>query len=153
MEKERIKQVFELLEDYCENQNGCRWCPFSDDKSECRFKIATGTIPLLFINDFMDESEINWTNNSDFREGAQKMIAELKKEMVGCIYRHFKGHRYVVKDIGIHSETAEAHVVYTDFDNPGDVWVRPLKMFNSPVDREKYPEVTQNMRFEKLHEE
>ena len=93
--------------------------------------------------------EINWANNPDFREGAQKMVRELKEDMVGCIYKHFKGHRYIVKDIGIHSETAEALVIYTDFDNPGNVWVRPLKMFLSPVDKEKYPDVKQEMRFEK----
>lgn len=95
--------------------------------------------------------EINWTNNPDLREDAQNKVRELKADMAGYIYKHFKGQRYIVRDIAIHSETAEALVIYTDLDYPvsGNVWARPLEMFLSPVGKEKYPDVKQSMRFEK----
>ena len=30
----------------------------------------------------------------------------------------------------------------------GEIWVRPIEMFNSLVDKDKYPDVTQTYRFE-----
>ena len=66
------------------------------------------------------------------------------------LYKHFKGNIYVITDIAIHSETKEPMVIYKNFDNPDLVWCRPLSMFMSKVDHEKYPEVKQIMRFEKI---
>lgn len=80
-----------------------------------------------------------------------QVTAEVYKErMVGKRYRHFKGGIYVVSDIAVHSETAELIVIYKSFDKPSLVWVRPLNMFLSEVDRNKYPEVEQEMRFEEM---
>lgn len=55
MNKERINQIFEIFEDYCQNQHYCKWCPFSDDSSECKFKTATGEIPPTFYRFLEDE--------------------------------------------------------------------------------------------------
>lgn len=80
-----------------------------------------------------------------------QITAEVYKErMVGKRYRHFKGGIYVVSDIAVHSETAELIVIYKSFDKPSLVWARPLNMFLSEVDRDKYPEVEQEMRFEEM---
>ena len=53
-------------------------------------------------------------------------------------YRHFKGNEYVVMDVGYHTETSEAMVIYYDCKDPAKVWVRPLSMWNEIVKRDDY---------------
>ena len=64
------------------------------------------------------------------------------------IYRHFKGDYYLVEDIATFTETDEVCVVYRALYGERKLWVRPLEMFLSEVDHEKYPNVTQKYRFE-----
>ena len=80
----------------------------------------------------------------------QEMAKKYKESMVGKRYRHFKGGIYIVTDIAVHSESAELMVIYKSFNNPLLVWARPFKMFVSPVDKQKYPDVKQEMRFEEV---
>lgn len=65
----------------------------------------------------------------------------------GEIYRHFKGNLYEVLAIAMHTETEETMVVYKEVDGE-KTYVRPLEMFVSKVDKEKYPEVMQTYRFQ-----
>ncbi|MBO5375585.1 MAG: DUF1653 domain-containing protein [Bacilli bacterium] len=67
---------------------------------------------------------------------------------INGVYKHFKGDYYLVVDIANHSETKEQYVVYRQLYNDGKLWIRPLDMFTSEVDHEKYPNVKQKYRFE-----
>ena len=66
------------------------------------------------------------------------------------VYRHFKNKYYIVEDVAFDSETQEQMVVYRQLYGEGSLWVRPLDMFLSKVDKEKYPDVEQEYRFELL---
>lgn len=77
-------------------------------------------------------------------------MRELK---IGRKYRHFKGKEYRVEGIATDSETLEPMVIYRPLYGEGGLWVRPLSMFLEEVDHEKYPDVTQQYRFELLPEE
>lgn len=48
-------------------------------------------------------------------------------------YRHFKGNEYEVLFIGKHSETLEEMVVYRALYGDGEVWIRPVGMWNEEV--------------------
>lgn len=64
------------------------------------------------------------------------------------IYRHFKGDYYMVEDIATHSETREKYVVYRALYGERNLYIRPYDMFLSEMDKEKYPDVEQEYRFQ-----
>ena len=83
------------------------------------------------------------------------------KFYVSCIIRHFKreldpkGFNYIYRFDGFakHSETKEELAIYTMLYNQagkafGDMFVRPRDMFESEVDKAKYPDIQQKHRFE-----
>lgn len=85
----------------------------------------------------------------------------------GDIVQHFKREKmtkeqlteepnlylYEIIGIGRHTETKEEFVIYKplyviECTNGVDFAVRPINMFISEVDHEKYPEISQKYRFE-----
>lgn len=82
-----------------------------------------------------DGSEIEFTT---IMEDSQK----------ASVFRHFKGEsNYRIITIAKHSETLEDMVIYT---HDNTIWARPIEMFFGPVDKSKYPDVKQEMRFQKI---
>ena len=51
-------------------------------------------------------------------------------------YRHFKGKEYEVLGVARHSETEEELVVYRALYGDFGLWVRPVSMWNEPVERD-----------------
>ena len=76
-----------------------------------------------------------------------------RQVVIGGTYRHFKGFIAKVIAVARHTETGEELVVYKctgkgDCDHADGIYARPIEMFLSEVDREKYPDVKQKYRFE-----
>ena len=80
-----------------------------------------------------------------------------RQVQIGGTYRHFKGFIANVLTVSIHSETHKPLVVYKctgkgDCDHKDGIYARPIEMFLSEVDREKYPDVKHKYRFELIEE-
>lgn len=81
-----------------------------------------------------------------------------REVIIGGTYRHFKGFNAHVLALAKHTETGEELVVYAckatiecrDTEHDERVYARPIDMFLSEVDREKYPNARQKYRFELL---
>lgn len=85
-----------------------------------------------------------------------------KKFEPGDLVRHFKretvdqdSHVYLYKIIGEaeHTETGEMMMVYQALYGDMRLYARPLAMFMEETDHDKYPDIKQKYRFEKVKEE
>ena len=80
----------------------------------------------------------------------------MRKIKEGQIYKHFKGHIYVILAIAYDSDKYNEDnplnsrvVVYQNVESK-QIWVRPYEDFVSEVDHKKYPKVKQKYRFQEV---
>lgn len=70
----------------------------------------------------------------------------MREVIIGGPYRHFKGNIYNVLAVARSVDTLEELVIYSDL--KGNTWARSKVEFLSEVDKEAYPDATQEYRFE-----
>ena len=81
----------------------------------------------------------------EFKSG--DIVAHFKREQVDKTTNKYL---YRIITLATHTETEETLVVYEALYEPFGVFARPLDMFLSEVDYDKYPDIKQKYRFEKV---
>lgn len=78
------------------------------------------------------------------------IVQHFKRETLSPEDRNANKYLYKVWGVATHSETKEKYVVYQGLYGDFEMYIRPYDMFMSKVDREKYPDIKQEYRFEKV---
>lgn len=94
----------------------------------------------------MEAELIGWRcamNEREFKAG--DIVRHFKRELVDAATQEYL---YEIITFAHHTETDEQLVVYRALYAPCKVCARPYDMFMSKVDREKYPDIKQEYRFE-----
>ena len=68
--------------------------------------------------------------------------------LLNRVYKHFKGDFYITEGFAIDSENGAKLVIYRSLYGNGTLFARPYDNFIEIVDRQKYPNVKQEYRFE-----
>ena len=89
-------------------------------------------------------------NNNDRKITPGDIVQHFKYETLSDEDKLQNKYMYQVLNIAEHTETHEKLVIYQALYAPFKVYARPYDMFMSEVDHEKYPNVTQKYRFEKV---
>lgn len=124
-------------------------------------EVHTGKIRCGLTETFTAKTELALANNFSFSQ-ALITLGEKHKFYSGDIVRHFKRETISAEELGsgkylyeilCYAEYLEEDVVvYRALDalaqEPFKVWVRPVEMFESEVDHEKYLGIKQQNRFE-----
>ena len=82
---------------------------------------------------------------------AGDIVRHFKRETLSAAQLENEPNMYLYEIMGEaeHTESGETLIVYKPLYGEGRMFARPKGMFFSEVDREKYPNIKQKMRFEK----
>ena len=80
------------------------------------------------------------------------IVQHFKRTMLSAAQLETEPNMYLYEIVGVaeHTESGEKLMIYRPLYGNGGLYARPEAMFLSPVDREKYPDVIQKYRFEKV---
>lgn len=92
--------------------------------------------------------------NNDMSESRACMPGEIvqhfKRELLSDEERRENRYLYQIVGVAEHTETREKLVIYQALYGDFKIYARPYDMFMSKVDKQKYPDVRQTFRFEKV---
>lgn len=107
-----------------------------------------------FLEEMRDQGFVDakWVKEAAFLPSFAALsafVAGRELPRPGETWRHFKQKLYRIIAIADDTATKEPYVVYKTLYGEYRDFIRPLDMFLSEVDHEKYPDVRQRWRFEK----
>lgn len=86
---------------------------------------------------------------STFRIG--DVVKHFKYETLTEVEKASNKYLYVIRAFATQTETKEELVIYQALYGEFDTYARPLEMFAAEVDRDKYPNIRQKYKFEKVY--
>lgn len=95
----------------------------------------------------LKENNYDLTQLSDEENELFCRVGEIRRHESKLV-RHFKGKCYLILYTVEHTETEEELVIYKAMYGDYKKYARPIDMFISKVDKNKYPEADQEYRFE-----
>ena len=133
-------QDYDIMEEYAEAQPDPKIANqlLSAIQGKGAFRKFRETVTRLgFLEDWYKyrdnavlERARRWCVNNDIDYGPK----ESQDDFPLGTYRHYKGNLYEVLGFAKHSETLEDMVIYKALYGEGGTWVRPLSMWDNPIE-------------------
>ena len=86
--------------------------------------------------------------NDRFKPG--DIVAHFKRETLSPEEKSTNKYLYKIIGEAQHTETKEKLMIYMALYDDFGIYARPFDMFTGEVDRDKYPDIKQRYRFEKV---